>query len=161
MINITLPLHLEVLMALNRYGVRYLLVGGYAVIHYGYHRTTGDMDLWVQPSNEQKPALVAAMADLGYDQHSLDQLSQLDFTEAVVFNVGTPPDKIDFMTKVNLVTFEAAYEQRRVVALGDDLQVPIIHYHHLVLTKINTGRKKDEADIEELQKITKHRRDKP
>lgn len=38
----------EFLLALNEKGVRYLLVGGFAVILHGYSRTTGDMDIWVE-----------------------------------------------------------------------------------------------------------------
>jgi len=37
--------------------------------------------------------------------------------------------------------------------------VPVIQYHHLILTKITTGRAKDKADIEELQRIHKYRSD--
>jgi hypothetical protein len=37
---------LEFLRLLNSHEVEYLLVGGYAVIIYGYPRTTGDMDVW-------------------------------------------------------------------------------------------------------------------
>ena len=38
----------EFLTSLNKNDVRYVLVGGYSVILYGYSRTTGDMDLWVE-----------------------------------------------------------------------------------------------------------------
>ena len=37
----------DFLNALNQQKVRYLLVGGFAVILHGYSRTTGDMDIWV------------------------------------------------------------------------------------------------------------------
>lgn len=33
--------------ACNKRDVRYILVGGIAVVLYGYMRTTGDMDIWV------------------------------------------------------------------------------------------------------------------
>lgn len=38
----------EFIQALGRYNVDYLLIGGYSVILYGYHRTTGDMDILVR-----------------------------------------------------------------------------------------------------------------
>ena len=37
----------EFLACLNRAGVEYLLVGGYAVNHYGYPRSTEEIDLWL------------------------------------------------------------------------------------------------------------------
>lgn len=43
--NIFYPDFREFLIALNTQKVRYLLVGGYAVIFQGYSRTTGDMDI--------------------------------------------------------------------------------------------------------------------
>ena len=38
--------------SLNAHDVKYILVGGYSVILHGYPRTTGDMDLWVERSEE-------------------------------------------------------------------------------------------------------------
>ena len=54
MINIFLPEHVEILKAFNQNQVDYLLVIGYAVIYHGYERTTGDMDIWLKPTNENK-----------------------------------------------------------------------------------------------------------
>ena len=42
----------DFLTALNEQGVRYILVGGFSVILPGYSRTTGDMDIWVDRTNE-------------------------------------------------------------------------------------------------------------
>lgn len=38
----------DVVIALNKSNVKYLVVGGYAVNFHGYHRTTGDIDLWIE-----------------------------------------------------------------------------------------------------------------
>jgi hypothetical protein len=40
-----------------------MLIGGYAVIHYGYARTTADMDIWLQPDNENKIRFISALRD--------------------------------------------------------------------------------------------------
>jgi hypothetical protein len=44
------------LESLNSNGVRYLLLGGYAVNHYGYRRATDDLDVWiaVDPENAER-----------------------------------------------------------------------------------------------------------
>ena len=39
--------------------------------------------------------------------------------------------------------------------------VPFIHYNHLILSKITTDKLKDKANIEELQKIQKLKKDEP
>jgi len=40
------------LISLNKNDVEYILVGGYTVIFHGYNRTTGDLDLWINPTKE-------------------------------------------------------------------------------------------------------------
>ena len=53
----------EFLGCLNRAEVEYLLVGGYAVNHYGYHRFTEDIDFWVAVSDENFDRLLSAIRD--------------------------------------------------------------------------------------------------
>ena len=61
--NIFYPDFRDFLIALNDRKVRYLLVGGYAVIFHGYARTTGDMDIWIERSKESYINLVNAFHD--------------------------------------------------------------------------------------------------
>lgn len=44
----------DFLIALYKYDVDYLLVGGYTVILYGYPRTTGDLDIWLKNLNANR-----------------------------------------------------------------------------------------------------------
>jgi hypothetical protein len=46
------PTFKRLLKSFNAEQVRYLLVGGYAVILHGYPRSTIDLDLWVEPSED-------------------------------------------------------------------------------------------------------------
>ena len=55
-----------------------------------------------------------------------------------------------------MVNYDEA-DKKKVIADIDGLPVPFLHFNHLILSKINTGRGKDKADIEELQKIEKRR----
>jgi hypothetical protein len=62
------------LACLNRAGVKYLLVGGYAVNHYGYHRFTEDIDFWIAVSDENFDRLLAAVRlFFGEDLTGLDK----------------------------------------------------------------------------------------
>jgi hypothetical protein len=66
--ELNLPLDFkEFLKLLNEKGVRYLLIGGYAVGYHGYPRATGDMDVWISihPENAQK--MVEVLNDFGFD----------------------------------------------------------------------------------------------
>ena len=150
--NIFFEEHQEVIKLLLKHEVDFLLVGGYAVVYHGYRRTTGDMDLWVRPSNENRDKLVNALSELGFEDEDLIVLGNMDFTAHQVFTLGSEPQKIDFLTKINQVSFEDANADK-VIAEFENMLVPVINLNHLVLSKINSGRRKDEADVEELQKI--------
>ncbi len=150
--NIFLEEHQNILSKLIANRVEFLLIGGYAVIFHGYARSTGDMDIWVKPSNENKLLLINALHNYGYDQEDLAPLYKIDLTEHMAFSIGEEPEKIEFINYINLVSFDDA-NQNKIQYDFEGLQIPIINIRELILSKINTGRKKDEADVEELQRI--------
>ena len=156
--NLLFDDHIEVLNLLVKYEVKFLLIGGYAVNYYGYTRTTGDMDLWIEPSNENKTNIILALANLELDPDDLVELGKEDFTQHVVFSIGIMPQKVDFITKVNFVEFSEAYSNARDVEM-DGIHFKIVQYRDLVLMKFNTGRLKDKDDIEKLQNINQNRND--
>ena len=153
--NILIDEHREMLVLLRKHDVNFLVIGGYAVIYYGYERTTGDMDFWLQPTLENFRNLKNALEDFGIEKDDLQSLDDIDPTQANVFFFGEKPRQIDFLTKVSGVSFEDASREAEHFQL-EDITVPVIHLQHLILTKM-TGRLKDAADIDELQRINKHR----
>lgn len=150
--NIFIEPHYEVLRLLLKHQVDFMLIGGYAVIFYGYSRTTGDMDLWLKPDNQNKLKFCAAMEEAGYDKEGIELLKTKNFEQTLVFNLGTEPQRIDFLTFIDLVTYDEA-DKLKVIGEIDGIKIPVIHLNNLILSKINTGRSKDKADIEELQRI--------
>lgn len=154
--NIFLDEHVEILSAMLKHHVEFMLIGGYAVIIHGYRRTTGDMDLWLNSTNENKEKLHKVLKELAFDEDDLTHFLSLDFSTHLVFSFGSEPKKIDFLTKLNNVEFQEA-NKHKITHEFDGLFVPVIHLNDLVLSKINTGRLKDKADIEELQHIQKYR----
>lgn len=142
----------EVLQSCIECNVDFLIVGGYAVNFYGYRRTTGDIDVWIKPNNDNKLKVINALKKLEIPQKSLDQLQEMDFTKHLVFSDGEEPFKIDFMTYISQVNFEEAYTQKVITEI-DNLKIPFINIKHLIISKIGTGRPKDNMDIEQLQKI--------
>lgn len=155
--DIFFPDHIEILKAFNHHQVEYLLIGGYAVIFHGYHRTTGDMDIWLKPNNDNKLKIIHAFKELGFEEESLQALNDFDFTTAVMFYLGIEPQKIEFLTILSLVDFDSAYARKTLCTVEDDFNIPFIHFDDLVISKFNTGRTKDKADVEELQKIKKYK----
>ncbi|MDO8995958.1 MAG: nucleotidyltransferase [Sediminibacterium sp.] len=155
--NIFVDEHVQVLQSLLRNNVSFILIGGYAVIHYGYSRTTGDMDIWLQLGTENKNNLLKALAEFGIESDDLNQLEAMDFTKPMpVFFIGEAPRRIDFITAVNNIRFEEAITEVNYFPV-EDIRIPVIQYQHLLLTKSGTSRAKDLADIEELKRINKYR----
>ena len=56
---------IDFLKSLKENQVESLLVGGYAVVLHGYHRTTGDIDIWIKPTSENYGRLRKALAEFG------------------------------------------------------------------------------------------------
>lgn len=151
--DIFLPDHTDILKAFNKHDVKYMLIGGYAVVFHGYNRTTGDMDIWLKPDNENKINIISAFKEVGFDYESLYKLNNFDFTAAIMFYLGVEPQKMEFMTKISYLDFDEAYSRKSICQIDDEFLVPILNFNDLILSKMNTGRLKDQADIEELQKI--------
>ena len=152
--------HRQLLKLMVKHNVHFMLIGGLAVIHYGYERSTADMDIWLETSEENKVAFINALHDFGITNEGIEHVEKIDFTRPFpVFFFGQKPRRIDFISLVQRVKFEEAYQQVNHFFL-DGISIPIIQYHHLILTKQFTGRLQDKADIEELQRINKYRNDK-
>jgi uncharacterized nucleotidyltransferase DUF6036 len=152
--NLFIEIHQDLLEMLLKAKVDFIIIGGYSVIFHGYRRTTGDIDIWRKPDNANKEKLLPVLRQLGFDEKEEKEVASLDFTKHMVFSLGEKPEKIDFLTHINLVKYEDA-DKKKIVAEADGLLIPFLHLDDLVLSKINTGRPKDKADIDMLQLIEK------
>jgi predicted nucleotidyltransferase len=137
----------EFLACLNRAGVEYLLVGGFAVNHYGYHRSTEDIDFWIAVSDANFDRLLAAVRDFfGGDLDGLDK-KFLQNNEALFF--GGVPNKIEVFKHASGLTFSEVYP-RRVETTLEGIPIKIISLADLKINKRASGRNKDLADLDNL-----------
>ncbi len=137
----------EFLECLNRAEVEYLLVGGFAVNHYGYHRFTEDIDFWIAVSDENFERLLAAVRFFfGEDLAGLD-LNFLKQHESLF--LGGVPNKIEVFQNASGLKFDEAY-QRRVETTLEELPVKMICLSDLKTNKRASGRNKDLADLDNL-----------
>ena len=150
--EIVLPEFKKLLLLLNKYNVSYMLIGGYAVIYHGYERNTTDMDIWLKPENSNRDKLMQALNEFGIGSESIQKLSKLDFLQTQFFFLGEKPRRVDFLTRINNVSFAEAEPAVNYFPLADEM-IPIIHYEHLILSKISNNRPQDIADVDRLQKI--------
>ena len=148
--EIVLPEFKKLLLLLNKYNVSYMLIGGYAVIYHGYERNTTDMDIWLKPENSNRDKLMQALNEFGIGSESIQKLSKLDFLHTQFFFLGEKPRRVDFLTRINNVSFAEAEPAVNYFPLADEM-IPIIHYEHLILSKISNDRPQDIADVDRLQ----------
>ena len=137
----------EFLQLLNDHRVDYLLVGGYAVGYHGYPRATVDLDIWVAVAPRNARHLVMVFKEFGFDARELKE--DLFLKENKIVRIGEPPLRIEVMTSVSGVDFDACYEQR-IVDTIDGIQVNFINLENLKVNKMSAGRHKDLNDLENL-----------
>ncbi len=145
---------LEFIQALNQNEVRYMLAGGYAVVLHGYQRSTGDLDIWVEPTSENYQRLTAAFEDFRMPVFDMTATHFLDPAAMDVFTFGVPPVAIDIMTKVKGLEFGKAYAKAVNFNLSDGLQVKMLSKEDLIVAKRAAGRAKDFNDIRHLDATT-------
>lgn len=155
--NIFSEKHQQLLSDLLHAEVEFILIGGYAVIYYGYKRTTGDMDIWLKPTNENKNKLLVLLKKLEFSSEGIDRIANLDFTKTISFHFWEEPQRVDFITKISGVQFDEADKQKEIADI-EDIKVPFLRFKHLIASKITSDRLKDKADVEELQKIQKFKK---
>lgn len=144
--------HIELLKRLQEFKVEYILIGGYAVNYHGFSRPTGDLDLWINGTDENKLKILQVLDLYKFLPESINHIRNLDFSKPNVFSFGEVPIRVDFLTKISGITFEDANKQK-VIGELNGLQIPVLHFNHLILSKISNERLKDKMDVEELQKI--------
>jgi len=140
----------EMLRALSDEKVKYLIIGAYALSAHGFVRGTVDMDLWVMPSQENAGAVMRALRRFGAP---LFDLSEKDLSEpGTIFQIGVKPQRIDIITEATGLDFEETYQRSISASLeGMDIRIPCLD--DLIRNKRATGRLRDLADVEELERI--------
>lgn len=134
--------------SLNDNGVRYLVVGGYAVALHGHPRYTKDVDVWVERTEANAERVVRALEAFGFGSLGL---AAPDFlAQDQIIQLGYAPVRIDILTTIPGVEFADCYASR-VEVLADDLSVAFIGLDDLRQAKRASGRLQDLADLENLQ----------
>lgn len=138
---------LEFSAQLNAHKVRYLIVGGYAVIYHGYPRSTVDFDVFVAMDRQNAEHLSHAIADFGFDPKEYSP----DFflTPSSILMIGREPWRIDIFTSIKGLDFEDAYKKRVMIEVKG-IQIPFVARDDLIASKMASNRNRDRDDIRRL-----------
>jgi hypothetical protein len=137
----------EFLLLLNQHKVKYLVIGGYAVVYYGYVRFTGDVDIWIEASEDNAKNLIEAIDAYGFE---VEELKSRDFEKDIImFSMGADLLKIEITNRISGIVFNDCYPRRRETEL-EGVPISFIGLDDLKKNKKWSGRLKDLNDLENL-----------
>jgi len=147
----------EFLYLLFKHQVKYVIVGGEAVIFYGHARLTGDIDIFYESSVENAGKLYEALAVFWEGEiPGLRRLEEL-LEPGIIIQFGVPPNRIDLINKIENVFFKEAWEDKvsEVVTLkAQTVSVYFIGLNQLIKNKESLDRPKDMEDLKYLKRKT-------
>lgn len=146
---LTSPDFKELLSLFKKHKVRYLIVGGYAVMRYTEPRFTKDLDLLVGVDEGNPEAVYNALKEFGAP---LAGLTASDFAaEGYFYQMGRPPLRVDVLISVPGINFSDAWERRETLEVAG-VEMHFISKLDLIKSKEAAGRPQDLLDLENLRK---------
>jgi len=139
----------DIIEIFNEQGVKYLLVGAYAMATFGYARSTYDIDIWIDKQEENVEKVLVALDEFGLSF----EITKEDLTkDYAIIQIGVAPIRIDILTDIDGVDFKEAYQSRVEHNFGD-LVASVLHIDDIIKNKMASKRAKDEIDVIELKKL--------
>ena len=130
--------------------VRYLIVGGEAVILHGHVRLTGDVDFFFARDRENLDRLFSALEEF-WAGDIPGVASPADLAPlGLVIQFGHPPNRIDLVNDIDGVSFNEAWPGRVDAVIpteSGDVLLTFIGREALVKNKRASGRPKDLDDL--------------
>lgn len=144
---------LNIWQKFNENKVRYLTIGGLAVNIYGYTRNTGDIDILIDDTLENRKNLRKAFKEIGIGD--FENIETMQFVPGYTDFTISYDLRLDVMTSIKgleNVEFDSLLKNATILTLKET-PVYFIDYDNLIIAKKATNRLKDQLDIEELNKL--------
>ena len=144
---------ISLLRALQKFEVKYILVGGFATNLHGFIRTTADIDIWIKDDSHNRKNLRKAINELGLgDFEELETTDLIPGWTSIYLDSGFELDIMTYIAGFDKNSFDTCY-QMAVEAIIAEISVKFLHINHLLDSKKLTNRQKDIIDVDELEKI--------
>jgi len=155
----------EIFRTFQKHKVKYVIVGGIAVNLLGAMRSTADLDILVEMSDDNLKKIVKILKDQGYQvKQPVDPMKIVDtkirkewiekkHMKAFNFYKEDQLKEVDIIIESPVSYKEAEKKVERIKV--DDLTLPVISIDKLIQMKKKTGRAIDKLDIKELTEIKK------
>ncbi|MGB5289481.1 MAG: DUF6036 family nucleotidyltransferase [Ignavibacteriaceae bacterium] len=146
----------EFLFLLNKHKVRYLIVGGEAVIYYGHARLTGDIDIFYDMATGNCLKLFKALNEFWDDDiPGIGKMKELQ-QKGAIFQFGIPPNRIDLINVIENVEFSEAFKNKvstNIRYKKNDFNIFYIGLNDLIKNKKAIKRDKDKEDLKFLNRL--------
>ena len=123
--------------------VKYLTIGGFAVSIYGYGRSTGDIDIFIEDSIENRENLRVALKQSGIgDFENINTMQFIPGWTDITLNFNL---RLDIMTSVKGLennSFEQLLKKAYIAEISD-IPVYFLDYENLIIAKKASNRPKD------------------
>jgi len=133
---------------LNRHGARYMVVGGHACILHGLVRTTEDVDILVEESEDNYRRVIAALSEM--EDGAARELTPQDFQDNVVVKVADEVE-VDISRRAWKVAYIDAKDSICYAEI-DGIRIPYAGLKSLIASK-ETYREQDRADLLRLREL--------
>jgi predicted nucleotidyltransferase len=160
----------SIIQVLNSHQVRYLIVGGLAVVAHGYVRFTADLDLLLAMETANLSRAVEALQTLNYRSRAPVEFKQFidpaqrkqwieekGLTVFSLFSPDHPATEIDLFVDPPLI-FADAYLRAKRMDVASGVTATFCSLDDLIDLKSKAGRPRDRDDIAQLQKLREDNR---
>jgi len=141
----------KILDDLNRAGVRYVLIGGIALIRHGVVRATRDVDVVLAPELDNLERLRALIIQWPATRPDGSAVPHDSIAPGRTIHLSTPHGELDLLAErpppLSFAELSARADTRRV----DGVETPICSLADLVALKRIAGRERDLVDLHELE----------
>lgn len=118
-------------------------------MHYSQPRFTKDLDLWLEPTEENAYRVVRVFQEFGMP---LIDVTRSDFANGgLQYMVGRAPVLFDFLTSLPGLVFEECWEQKSTDA-EEGFPIHYLGCDHLIAAKALAGRPQDLHDMSEIER---------
>ncbi|MEQ1932956.1 MAG: DUF6036 family nucleotidyltransferase [Fimbriimonadaceae bacterium] len=138
----------ELLSLFNQYDVKYMVVGGYAVMLYSEPRYTKDIDIAISRDQENVDRVRSALEEFGFPMSDQAALDLAQPNRMVKF--GREPSRIDILNQVDGIDFDAEWNERNTRDVNG-IAIAFISKRGLIDSKRACGRPQDLLDLTRLE----------
>jgi predicted nucleotidyltransferase len=127
--------------------VRFIVIGGYAVIKHTEPYYTKDLDIWIEAAPENADRALRALRRFGAPTAdvTIEDLTSPD----LIYQIGVEPVRVDIMSAVPGLTFAKAWENRVDTDFGG-VCAPVLSLEDMLASKRAANRPKDRIQIQQL-----------